>query len=247
MVTSSGLLASLLCLGFMTQGLAENGIEQCSCTAEHGSFHDHHAMLLDGSRNVSLAEYRGTTLLVVTVSTYSRWAEQYVGLNALKNKMVNENGHRFEILGFPTNNFGLFEPGKNEEILNGIRYVRPGNNYVPNFTMFQKGDCNGENEQSLFTYLKSCCPHTYWLLGDPERLYWTPIKVSDVRWSFEKFLVDPEGRGVKRVRPDVTPKDLEPVIDDFIRSWDAAHGGATSGARSVRDSGFMSWLDDICN
>ncbi|CAH1261662.1 Hypp2426 [Branchiostoma lanceolatum] len=37
--------------------------------------------------------------------------------------MVDENGHRFEILGFPTNQFGLEEPANNDEILNGISQV----------------------------------------------------------------------------------------------------------------------------
>ena len=67
---SSGLLASLLCLGFLGPGLANKRTEQCSCAAEQGSLHDHHAMLLDGSRNVSLAEYRGKTLLVVVVASF---------------------------------------------------------------------------------------------------------------------------------------------------------------------------------
>ncbi|XP_019642294.1 PREDICTED: glutathione peroxidase 6-like isoform X2 [Branchiostoma belcheri] len=160
--------------------------------------------------------------------------------------MVDENGHRFEILGFPTNQFGLEEPAKNHELLNCIRYVRPGNDYVPNFTMFQKGDCNGENEQSLFTYLKSCCPpisDVMGISGNPDSLYWKPLKVSDVRWNFEKFLVDPEGKGVKRFSSYVTPEDLESVIDDFIRTWNDTNANHTSGARSSRDTGFMSWLN----
>lgn len=47
------------------------------------------------------------------------------------------------------------EPADNaEELLNGIKYVRPGNGYEPNFTMFKKTEINGENEHPLFTFLK---------------------------------------------------------------------------------------------
>lgn len=34
------------------------------------------------------------------------------------------------------------------------RHVRPGNGFVPNFLLFEKGDVNGENEQEVFTFLK---------------------------------------------------------------------------------------------
>ena len=46
------------------------------------------------------------------------------------------------------------EPGNNSEILNGLRYVRPGNDYVPRFSLTQKYDVNGKNEHPLYTYLK---------------------------------------------------------------------------------------------
>lgn len=47
------------------------------------------------------------------------------------------------------------EPGSNySEILNGIKYVRPGGGFVPNFQMFKKIDVNGKDEHPLYTYLK---------------------------------------------------------------------------------------------
>ena len=48
------------------------------------------------------------------------------------------------------------EPGRNSEILNGIREVRPGNGYVPgnNFVLTSKYDVNGDAEHPLFTYMK---------------------------------------------------------------------------------------------
>lgn len=47
------------------------------------------------------------------------------------------------------------EPGATDlEILNGIRYVRPGGDFQPNITLFRKVDVNGAREHPLFTYLK---------------------------------------------------------------------------------------------
>lgn len=47
------------------------------------------------------------------------------------------------------------EPGANgTEIINGIKYVRPGNEFVPNFQLFQKIEINGNTEAPLYTFLK---------------------------------------------------------------------------------------------
>ena len=75
----------------------------------------------------------------------------YTGLNALIQQVNNSD---LVVLGFPSNNFGLQEPAKNPEILNGVKYVRPGGGFVPNFALMAKGDVNGANEHPLFTFLK---------------------------------------------------------------------------------------------
>jgi len=65
-------------------------------------------------------------------------------------------GSNFQILCFPSNNFGLQEPGTNDELLDGIRHVRPGNDYIPHSQMhfFQKSDVNGDQESALFKSVK---------------------------------------------------------------------------------------------
>lgn len=45
----------------------------------------------------------------------------------------------------------------NEEMLNVLKYVRPGGGFVPTFPVFAKIEVNGLNEEPLFTYLKVCC------------------------------------------------------------------------------------------
>jgi glutathione peroxidase len=41
-----------------------------------------------------------------------------------------------------------------EEILNGIKYVRPGNGFLPKFKLTQRIDVNGPKAHPIFSYLK---------------------------------------------------------------------------------------------
>lgn len=132
-------------------------------------------------------------------------------MNALKN---NYNHTGFEVLGFPCNLFGKQEPGGNgEEILNGIRYVRPGNGFLPNFPVFKKIDVNGANEHPLYTFLKQYCPPTRDEFVDQTKLFYTPLRNRDIRWNFEKILVDRSGMPVMRYDPSTKPEDIAKDIE----------------------------------
>lgn len=88
--------------------------------------------------------------------TFVAFTYQYLQLNALI-ETVNTmtNGYSLSVVGFPCNQFAHQEPADNKtELYNGLKFVRPGDGYVPKFTLMQKTDVNGENETSLYTYLK---------------------------------------------------------------------------------------------
>ncbi|KAI8795059.1 glutathione peroxidase-like isoform X1 [Biomphalaria glabrata] len=105
------------------------------------------------------------------------------------------------------------EPGANgTEIMNGIKYVRPGGGFVPNFQLFEKIEVNGVNEHILYIYLKSVCPPTATVFNQT-RLFYTPIKASDVAWNFEAFLIGYDGKVVKRAYPRTDPLQLADDID----------------------------------
>lgn len=128
-------------------------------------------------------------------------------MNALSTEFMGAN---FKVLGFPCNNFNLQEPGANySEILNGIKYVRPGGGFVPNFQMFKKIDVNGKDEHPLYTYLKSMCGPTSDTFEDSSMLYYEPKMVSDVRWNFEVFLINKDGHPLYRYSPDAPISDIE--------------------------------------
>lgn len=80
---------------------------------------------------------------------------QYLNLNELKTVYGRQSQCPLEIIGVPCNQFGLQEPGESEEeVLNGLKYVRPGKGYSPNFPLTEKVDVNGKQQDKMFTFLK---------------------------------------------------------------------------------------------
>lgn len=124
--------------------------------------------------------------------------------------VLQSSYNNFEVLAFPCNQFGKQEPAANAtELYNGIKYVRPGNMFEPNFTMFKKIEVNGENEHPLYTYLKEYCPTTRESFSDKKKLYYEPIRVSDVRWNWEKFLITKSGKPFMRYDPGTKPEEIK--------------------------------------
>uniref|UniRef100_A0A4W5PSV3 Glutathione peroxidase n=1 Tax=Hucho hucho TaxID=62062 RepID=A0A4W5PSV3_9TELE len=135
-------------------------------------------------------------------------------MNALHKEMKD---YGFTILGFPSNQFGKQEPGENQEILASLKHVRPGNGFVPNFLLFQRGDVNGDTEQGVYTFLKNSCPPVGDSFGNPtNRLFWEPLKMNDIKWNFEKFLVGPDGKPVMRWFPRVTVSEIRMDIIKYF-------------------------------
>ncbi|XP_037375007.1 epididymal secretory glutathione peroxidase-like isoform X2 [Talpa occidentalis] len=160
-----------------------------------GTIYDYDAITLDGREKIQFKDYFGKHVLFVNVATYCGLTAQYPELNVLQDEL---RSFGLVVLGFPCNQFGKQEPGENSEILPGLKYVRPGRGFVPNFQLFEKGNVNGEKEQKVFTFLKHACPHPSEFLGMLKHITWEPVKVHDIRWNFEKFLVGPDGVPVMR-------------------------------------------------
>uniref|UniRef100_A0AAZ1XI71 Glutathione peroxidase n=1 Tax=Oreochromis aureus TaxID=47969 RepID=A0AAZ1XI71_OREAU len=154
------------------------------------------AKTLNGSQTVNFSDYAGKA-----DSPISMWVRDGTELNALYEEM---KPHGLTILGFPCNQFGKQEPGQRHEILPGLKHVRPGNGFIPNFLLFEKGDVNGKNEQEVYTFLKSSCPPVGIDFGPMYgRLFWEPLKSTDIKWNFEKFLVGRDGKPVMRWHPTI--------------------------------------------
>jgi glutathione peroxidase len=134
---------------------------------------------------VKLSSYKGKVLLIVNVASKCGFTPQYKGLQTIYEKYKNQG---FEVLGFPCNDFGEQEPGTNEEIKNFCSL-----NYNVSFPMFDKITLKGPNRSSLFE----------WLTNNPK------TGKSEIKWNFEKFIIDKEGNIVERFRSNTKPEDAE--------------------------------------
>jgi len=145
--------------------------------------------------NITFSEFKGKAILILNVATYCRSPIEYPQLNKLK----EEFGDKLVIVGFPSAQFLNQEPGSPEEILNAIHFVRPGNGFVPKFLLTQKVEVNGANTNPVFSYLKRSCLSTRTRFEEQKYYFWDPKNDRDLKWNFEKYLIDPQsGKPVRR-------------------------------------------------
>jgi glutathione peroxidase len=129
----------------------------------------------------SLGRYRGQVLLLVNVASRCGLTPQYEGLESLWDRYRDRG---FAVLGFPANDFASQEPGTDAEIAEFCRST-----YGVRFPMFSKIHVRGDEIHPLYRFLTS-----------------QPAPVGgDVRWNFQKYLVDRAGRVVMRFDPQVEP------------------------------------------
>jgi glutathione peroxidase len=138
---------------------------------------------IDGAP-VPLSSYKGKVVMIVNVASQCGFTPQYTGLEALYKKFKDQG---FVILGFPANNFGLQEPGTNEEIKTFC-----SRKYSVDFPMFSKISVKGDDQDPLYQYL-------------------TKTTGGDIKWNFTKFLVDKDGKVLKRFESKVEPESAEVV------------------------------------
>jgi len=136
---------------------------------------------IDG-QPVDLAQYKGKVALVVNVASKCGYTKQYKGLESLYREYKDKG---FEILGFPSNDFGAQEPGTEAEIKSFCSLT-----YDVTFAMFSKVKVSGSDMTDAYKYL-------------------TETTGSQVKWNFNKFLVDKEGKVVKYYPSSVAPEDAE--------------------------------------
>lgn len=145
-------------------------------------------------RELSLASLQGRVLLIVNVASRCGFTPQYAGLEALQ-RQYGDRG--LTVLGFPCDQFGHQEPGDEAEIRNFCQ-----TQYDVSFPMFSKIEVNGAGAHPLYAYLKS---QAKGVLG-----------TEAIKWNFTKFLIDREGRVVKRFAPQDKPEDLASEIEALL-------------------------------
>ncbi|MGF1511669.1 MAG: glutathione peroxidase [Myxococcota bacterium] len=148
---------------------------------------------IDGE-DVDLRTFEGRTLLLVNLASRCGFTPQYAGLQQLHERYEDRG---FSVLGFPCNQFGAQEPGSDPEVK-----AFATSKYQVTFPLFAKIEVNGPNRHELYA----------WLTTQPTE----PEGPGDIRWNFEKFLVDRTGSVVGRYSSRTTPADLMAEVERWL-------------------------------
>jgi len=170
-------------------------------------------------QEVSLRNYTNHVTLIVNVASFWGLTKQnYEELNALLDEYGGEDACSLKVIAFPSGQFHNQEPDKPEELLEILKFVRPGKGFIPKMDFSTKVDVNGKDESPVFTFLKDICPRPSEVLSGDGDVNWKPLKISDVRWNFEKFLLDHKGIPVRRYLHWTMPMELKDEIATAIKN-----------------------------
>jgi len=146
------------------------------------SVYDFKLKTIDGAE-FSLAKYKGKKVLVVNTASKCGYTYQYEQLQKLADKYKD----KLVVVGFPANNFGGQEPGTNPMIKEFCT-----KNFGVTFPLSEKISVKGDDIDPLFKYLTAEA---------------NPDFTGEIKWNFEKFLIDENGKLIHRYRSTVEPLD----------------------------------------
>lgn len=149
------------------------------------SIHGFNITTLEG-KDIDLAQFKGKKMLLVNTASKCGFTPQYEDLE----KLYEENKDNLVIIGFPANNFMEQEPGTNEEIAAFCEL-----NYGVNFPMSEKISVKGEDMAPIYQWLT--------------QKKWNKVKDSEVKWNFQKYLIDENGHFVEMFESAVKPMSPE--------------------------------------
>jgi len=136
----------------------------------------------------------GSPALLVNVASRCGLTPQYAGLENLQERYA---GRGFTVVGLPCNQFLGQEPGTAEEIAEFCSAT-----YGVTFPMTEKIEVNGDQRHEIYRTLTQA----------PDE----QGETGDIRWNFEKFLLDADGTVLARFSPQVEPED--PAVVDAVRA-----------------------------
>lgn len=148
------------------------------------SVYDFKLKNIDG-KSFDLKKYKGKKLLIVNVASKCGYTPQYTDLQ----KLADTYKDKLVVIGFPANNFGGQEPGTAEEIKTFC-----SGKYNVTFPLNEKVSVKGDDIAPLFKYLTEAE---------------NPDFTGEIKWNFEKFLIDENGKLIHRFRSKTTPMSEE--------------------------------------
>lgn len=138
---------------------------------------------LDGSA-INLNDFKGKKILFVNVASKCGFTPQYADLQKLHEKYKKN----LVIIGVPCNQFMNQEPGSNEEIASFCK-----KNYGVTFLISEKVDVKGKNQHPLYSWLTTKSKNG--------------VLDSSVKWNFQKYLIDENGRLLEMFASNVNPME----------------------------------------
>ena len=153
-------------------------------TGSESDFYSFRVPTING-KEFDFSALKGKKVLIVNTASECGYTPQYADLQKLHEKYLG----KLVLIGFPANNFGQQEPGTNEQIQEFCT-----KNYNVTFQLMQKVSVKGDDIDALFK----------WLTSQPN-----PDFTGDIKWNFEKFLIDENGVLVHRFRSKITPMSEE--------------------------------------
>lgn len=140
------------------------------------------AQTLNGEK-LDLSKYKNKVLLVVNIASECGFTPQLKELESLRNVFQDDD---FEILAFPSNDFGGQEPLEGFEILNFC-----SKNYGVSFPVFEKIRVRGIYAHPLYKFLSDKKLNGH--IG------------ASPRWNFHKYLINKNGEAVDFFYPFTKP------------------------------------------
>lgn len=153
------------------------------------TFYDFKTKTIDG-KEFDLSSLKGKKVMVVNTASKCGFTPQYKDLESL---YKTYGGDKFVIIGFPANNFANQEPGTNTDIQNFCKL-----NYDVTFPMMSKISVKGADMDPIYQWLTK-----KELNGKMD---------SEVKWNFQKYLIDEQGNLV-----DVVDSKTLPGSENIIK------------------------------
>jgi glutathione peroxidase len=140
-------------------------------------------------KTFDFATLKGKKVMIVNTASKCGLTPQYKDLETLYKKYAAKG---FVIVGFPANNFAEQEPGTNEEIASFCQL-----NYGVTFPMMDKVSVKGDDMCAIYRFLTQKSKNG--------------LEDSEVKWNFQKYLINKKGELEKVISPKTLPTDPEVV------------------------------------
>ncbi|HEX7494960.1 MAG TPA: glutathione peroxidase [Bacteroidales bacterium] len=157
--------------------------------SQNSGFYDFKVKTLEGA-DFDFSSLKGKKVMVVNTASKCGFTPQYKQLEEVYLKYKDN----LVIIGFPANNFAHQEPGTASEIRKFCT-----ENYGITFPLMEKISVKGSDMAPIYK----------WLTSKKEN----GVMDSEVKWNFQKYLIDENGKLV-----DVVYSKDKPTSDKII-SW----------------------------